>query len=384
MKKLGLLASMCIFTLLMSGCTENAESTPMEDSSEAVSDITEVQKDIPELSEQDVELINMGIHNNEHNVYMGSIRNEEIRMMITRTEDSLSAAYITRDGEEKAFQGELKKNSAGFSLNTDSGDYLEGTISSDDNGGISIKGEGVISESDVVFTLNQETFFPVGEDAENYYSSLGYNADEAERFVRQIKDSVNDKTAFAKLISYPISIKIGGSSILIENEEEMQSAYDKLIEQTGFKQQTKNIYTKFMFANYMGICVENGIIWFQQDSSGDYKIYAINPPKSNMEIEDIVNTFAAAYFAADTDTIQKYLVNSYEWTIDVYNNPDQADAVSIIEIKGIPDNLAENIDDECVVSLEFKNPGEDSYTYLTIELIKDEDSWKVKYYGLEK
>lgn len=57
----------------MGGCTGNAESAPTEDSSGAVSEIPEVQNDMPEpaeqdieFSEQDVELINMAIHDNEH------------------------------------------------------------------------------------------------------------------------------------------------------------------------------------------------------------------------------------------------------------------------------------------------------------------------------
>ncbi|MCH5256947.1 MAG: hypothetical protein J1D87_06610 [Lachnospiraceae bacterium] len=336
------------------------------------------------LSEQDTELINMGIHNNEHNIYMGSIVKEEMRMIITRTEDSLSAAYITRDDEEKIFKGELKKDSAGFILKTDAGEYLEGSIRAEDNGGIFIYGRGVISGNEVAFILSQNTFFPIDEDTENYYSSLGYDAKALERFVKQIKDSINDKTEFAKLISYPISIEIDGSDISIENEKEMLDVYDKLIEQKGFKQQIESIYTKYMFANYMGICVEDGIMWIQQDSSGDYKIYAINVPKRNKEIEDIVSAFASAFFAADTDAIQKYLVDPYEWGIDVYDNPDQADKVNIIGIKGIQGNLAGNVGDECVASLEFSNPGEDSLTYLTIGLVKDEESWRVKFYGLEK
>ena len=230
-----------------------------------------------ELSEHDAELIDMGIHNNEHNVYLGSLDNEEIRMMITRTEGSLSAAYITRDGKVKAFQGNLKKDSAGFILNADSGGYLEGTISADDNGQISISGAGVLSGKDIVFTLRQDTFFQMGEDTKNYYSSIGYEAKDVEQFTQQIKDSVNDKAEFVKLISYPISIEIDGSSISIENEEEMLDIYDKLIEQNGFRQQIENVYTKFMFANYMGICVEDGIMWINIDSSGNYKITAINP-----------------------------------------------------------------------------------------------------------
>lgn len=285
MKKVSLLALICMFALWLGGCAKNVESTPAKDSSEAVSESPEVQNDVPkpaeqdtEISGQDAELINMAIHDNEHNIYTGNIGNEEIRMMITRTGDSLSAAYVTRDGEEKAFHGNLASSVAGFVLNTEDGEYLNGIITETDNGGISINGEGVISESDVAFTLNQNTFFPAGENPENYYSSLGYAAEDVEQFAKQIKDSINDKAAFAGLIQYPISIEIGGSQIMIENEESMIDIYDRLMEQNSFKQQIQNIYTKYVFANYMGICVEDGIMWINIDSSGDYKITAINPP----------------------------------------------------------------------------------------------------------
>ena len=313
MKKIGILASICMFALLMGGCAGNVESAPAEDSSEVVSDISEVQNDMPEPTEQEVELsgqdadipeqdtelpkqdkdipeqdiersgqdaelINMAIHDNEHNIYTGNIGNEEIRMMITRTGDNLSASYVTRDGEEKAFHGNLESSVAGFVLNTEDGEYLNGIITETDNGGISINGEGVISESDVAFTLNQDTFFSAGENPENYYSSLGYTAEDVEQFAKQIKDSINDKTAFVGLIQYPMFIEMDGNQIMIENEESMINTYDRLMEQNGFKQQVENIYTKYMFANYMGICVEDGIMWINTDSSGDYKITAINPP----------------------------------------------------------------------------------------------------------
>ena len=228
-----------------------------------------------ETSSQDTELVDMGIHNNEHNIYMGKCEDDEIRMVITRTDADLSAAYITRDGAENFFQGELKEDSAEFTLNNDMGDYLNMDINTDDNGIISINGVGQISGNNVVFALNQNTFFPIGEDIANYYSSLGYEAEEAERFAEMIKDSVEDKTLFAKLISYPISIYDGNNNILIEDETAMIEAYDELFGQ-DFKEQVKNMFTKYMFANYQGICVEDGIIWFNKKPSGDYKITAIS------------------------------------------------------------------------------------------------------------
>ena len=227
--------------------------------------------------EQDTELVDMGIHNNEHNIYMGKCEDAEIRMVITRTEDDLSAAYITRDGAKNFFQGELQEDSAKFTLSNDFGDYLNMEINTDDNGMISVNGDGQISGNNVVLTLNQDTFFPIGEDFTNYYSSLGYEAEEAESFAAMIKDSVEDKAAFAKLISYPISIYDGNNNTMIENETAMVEAYDELFGQ-DFKEQVGNMFTKYMFANYQGICVEGGIMWFHKESSGDYKITTISLP----------------------------------------------------------------------------------------------------------
>ena len=42
MKKIGLSLLICMFTLLLGGCTGNAGSAPVEDSSEVVSDESEV------------------------------------------------------------------------------------------------------------------------------------------------------------------------------------------------------------------------------------------------------------------------------------------------------------------------------------------------------
>ena len=59
MKKIGILVSICAFTLLMGGCAKNIESTLAEDSSEAAADISEVQNDMPEPAKHDIELSSM-------------------------------------------------------------------------------------------------------------------------------------------------------------------------------------------------------------------------------------------------------------------------------------------------------------------------------------
>lgn len=230
------------------------------------------------LSEQETELLNYGIHDNVHNIYRGSIGNKEIQMMITRTGEDLSAAYVTRDGEDVVFRGGLKTDTAGFILATESGDHLDGTISADADGFITVSGTGKIAGNEVVFTLRPMGFLSMGDDIDNYYSASGYDAEAAEQFAEEIKASVGDRETFAGMILYPISIEIDGSNMLIENEAEMLDVYDRLMEQNGFREQIENIYTKFMFANYGGICIEDGILWIDTDQSGDYKIIGINPP----------------------------------------------------------------------------------------------------------
>ena len=371
-----------------------SENNPTDDTDQQ----PEPAKQGAELSEQDAELINMAIHDNEHNIYTGNIGNEEIRMLITRTGDSLYAAYTTRSGAGKVFQGNLANNTAGFVLNTDDGEYLNGLITETDDGYFVINGEGELSQNSVTFTLYQESFITMGDDLGNYYSFFGYNAEEAERFAQQIKDSISDKTAFAGLIQYPISVEMDGTRITIENEEGMVGIYDRLMEQNGFRQQIERAYTKFMFANYMGICIEDGMIWFSEVGPEDYKITAINPPQYSpiqsvepsdgidQELENLMTMFYTAYFNKDIDAVEQYLSEDYQGDVSVVGNEiNSPEDIEILEIKGWKNAInKDNVGDECELSLECRFPNEDSYTYLTVGFIREESGWKIIWYGLEK
>ena len=46
----------------------------------------------------------------------------------------------------------------------------------------------------------------------------------------------------------------GNNNTVIENETAMMEAYDELFGQ-DFKEQVGSMFTKYMFANYQGICV---------------------------------------------------------------------------------------------------------------------------------
>ncbi len=99
------------------------------------------------------------------------------------------------------------------------------------------------------------------------------------------------------------------------------------------------------------------------------------------EIEGIVTEFCAAYFGGDLDSIKSFLTDQYIWDIDVYEN--SANEVEITAVKGLEDIGEKNIDDVCVVSVEYMEEGMDTYVYLTVEFIKTDKGWKIEFYGNE-
>ena len=112
--------------------------------------------------------------------------------------------------------------------------------------------------------------------------------------------------------------------------------------------------------------------------------YAENPEETlsddAQEIKSIAENFVAAYFSGDTDAVQSCLTNPYEWDIEVY----KAGTVSELTLKGLADIGVEEVGSTQVISLEFRDCNlEDMFLYLTIEFIKQEDGWKIQFYGLE-
>lgn len=94
------------------------------------------------------------------------------------------------------------------------------------------------------------------------------------------------------------------------------------------------------------------------------------------ELEEIMAIFCEAYFADDEDTIRQYLVKSLrDQKVTIFD-------VGEPEIRGIKGNS--NIDGRWPLSLEFREPGEDSLTYLYVTFIKEDGDWKVDSYGLGK
>lgn len=102
-----------------------------------------------------------------------------------------------------------------------------------------------------------------------------------------------------------------------------------------------------------------------------------------MEIGDIASDFSRAYFDGDQEELRKYLADSYDGDIEIY--PDAEPKVAgMTAVKGLEDIGESQIGDTQVVSLECDraNTGE-GLLYLTLEMVKQENGWKVYFYGLE-
>lgn len=258
------------------GCSNadiaSQEQTTLEEIEQVtVIDTSSVADSLLEASS--TEILEYVMRNNAHSIFRGTIGQTEVQMKISRQDHVLTAAYITKTDDEKFFEGELK-NSSEFELHDKEGGYLKGTFSD-----VGIDGTAMISGERQSVTLYLVTFFPIGYDYENYYSGVvacACSSKEVEEFAQKIKDSITKKETFLKLFTYPLVVRIEGEAITVNTEDEMANVYDILMEQTDFRGQIETMYTKYLFLTYDGLCVENGIMWFMEDSNGDYKIWTVN------------------------------------------------------------------------------------------------------------
>ena len=100
-------------------------------------------------------------------------------------------------------------------------------------------------------------------------------------------------------------------------------------------------------------------------------------------LREMITSFFTACFTEDPDTLRQYFSSSYSGTPETYSVPDGVESLEIRAVKGL-DAVAEENGGSCVLSVEFTAPGEDSYTYLSAECVKENGEWKVLSYGLEK
>ena len=104
--------------------------------------------------------------------------------------------------------------------------------------------------------------------------------------------------------------------------------------------------------------------------------------KDCQKIQNIAGKFAAAYFNGNTGILQKYLTSTYEGEAEIYEGTG---TVSDLTVKGLSDTDEKKLKNGIyVVSLEFRDSNyKDSLFYLTLGFAKEEESWKIQFYGVE-
>ncbi|MBE5974418.1 MAG: hypothetical protein E7251_07465 [Paenibacillaceae bacterium] len=269
-----------IICIISMGCTKTEMTKQDQTSTEQLTAVTKTEALTTEKETYTETTMEEPIRDNTHNIFKGTIGESEVQMNIRREGDSLTASYITRTDDEKTLCGEMKSPTE-FELNDNEGGYLKGTVY-DGN----LKGTGNISGNDVTISMYLSTFMPIGYDHDDYYSgdrimSHEMTSTEVENFAKQIKESITDKGKFIKLFRYPLDIRINKKVIPVQNEDEMSDQIDTLFAETDFREQIETMYTKYLFTNYQGVCVENGILWFDKDDNGDFKIWSLNYRDSN-------------------------------------------------------------------------------------------------------
>ncbi len=102
------------------------------------------------------------------------------------------------------------------------------------------------------------------------------------------------------------------------------------------------------------------------------------------ELEVLILDFTAAYFSGDTSAIRDFLAEDFEGTVEGYpGDAAQAEKAPMPDL-GI---WVEDMEAGKTISpsIPFReSPEVDSYTYLTIELVKTQEGLRVLSYGLEK
>lgn len=103
-----------------------------------------------------------------------------------------------------------------------------------------------------------------------------------------------------------------------------------------------------------------------------------NPETEEQILNSFLEDFAQAYFYGTAEDLRPYLTGDFQDSVEAY----QGGEPSAIEIRLL--SPQENDPIRYTASIQFIAGDEDSYTYLSLDLVDTEEGWRVAFYGLEK
>ncbi len=107
-------------------------------------------------------------------------------------------------------------------------------------------------------------------------------------------------------------------------------------------------------------------------------------PPENQKVRSLIEEFAECYFEKDREGMKEYLTEDHGSLMDV--SPYDPDQVRICDYQ-LPQSVTYELASNgyCRTSVVFyETPESDSYTYLSITLVMENEEWKIESYGLEK
>lgn len=139
------------------------------------------------------------------------------------------------------------------------------------------------------------------------------------------------------------------------------------------------VYGKTMYLDSM----ENIVL--DPDANGMQRINSGEPCEDAVAMRDVAETFAAAYFENDETVLRSLLTEDFAGTPELYYYPENAAQIRENYLAGLPDDNIE-VGVSCWLSYEFSGhvESEGVYVYLSMDVIKTEDGFRIKSYGLEQ
>lgn len=103
------------------------------------------------------------------------------------------------------------------------------------------------------------------------------SAQKAKQFLAQLKAAIEagNKQRVASMVAYPVRVFERGKKTRVRNKAEFIARYRDLIT-AAVKKAVMTQHPDCLFANYQGIMIGNGEVWFVEEPNDTFKIITIN------------------------------------------------------------------------------------------------------------
>lgn len=110
---------------------------------------------------------------------------------------------------------------------------------------------------------------------------------------------------------------------------------------------------------------------------------AVTGTEGNRDADQVIavaRDFTLAFFEGDTARMRTHLSKDFRDQVYSSGKPGQT---AIVAYRGVPEEGAE-AGQTASVSVTVAEPGEDAYSYMVLDMVKQADGWKITFFGLDK